>query len=117
MTNPQKKNLDSPDDTRNFDKGKMQIVNVGDAACGRFVFQPGWKWSESVKPLVKTDSCQLHHTVYIISGRIMSRMTDGIELELGPGDFGVIPSGHDAWIVGNEPCVGLDFTGAKTFAK
>lgn len=117
MASPQKKNLDSPDETRNFEDGKMQIVSVGDVTCGRFVFQPGWKWSESVKPVVKTDSCQLHHTGYIISGRMMTRMDDGTETELGPGDFGVIPAGHDAWVVGNEPCIGIDFTGAKTYAK
>lgn len=117
MTNPQQKNMDSPDDTRSFSKGKMQIANLGDATIGRFVLEPGWKWSESVKPVVKTESCQQTHTGYLISGRMRVRMDDGTESEAGPGDAVFIPPGHDAWVVGNEPCVGIDFTGAKSYAK
>jgi uncharacterized cupin superfamily protein len=117
MASPQKKNLDSPDETRSFDNGKMQVVSIGDVTCGRFVLEPGWQWSKSVKPIVKTDSCQQHHTGYIISGRMKVKMDDGTEAEAGPGDFAIIPPGHDAWIVGNEPCIGIDFTGAKTYAK
>jgi len=117
MANLQKKNMDSPDDTRSFSKGKMQIAHLADATIGRFVFEPGWKWSESVKPIVKTESCQQLHTGYMISGRMGVRMNDGTEAEAGPGDAIVIPPGHDAWVVGNEPCVGIDFTGAKTYAK
>jgi hypothetical protein len=117
MATAQKKNLDSPDETRNFDKGKLQLVSIGDTTCGRFVFEPGWQWSKSVKPIVKTDSCQQQHTGYIISGRMRVKMDDGTEAEAGPGDFMIIPPGHDAWMVGNEPCVGIDFTGAKTYAK
>jgi quercetin dioxygenase-like cupin family protein len=115
--NLQKKNMDSPDDTRSFNKGKMQIVNLQEATIGRFVFEPGWKWSESVKPIVKTESCQQMHTGYLISGRMRVRMDDGTEAEAGPGDSVIIPPGHDAWVVGNEPCIGIDFTGAKTYAK
>ncbi|MGI0019276.1 MAG: cupin domain-containing protein [Nitrososphaera sp.] len=117
MASLQKKSLNAPDDTRNFDKGKMQIVNVGDTSFGRFQLEPGWQWSKSVKPIVKTESCQQQHTGYIISGRMKIRMDDGTESEVGPGDFTIIPPGHDAWTVGNEPCVGVDFTGAKTYAK
>ncbi len=117
MASLQKKSLDAPDGTQDFDKGKMQVVNIGDVSFGRFKLEPGWQWSKSVKPIVKTESCQQHHTGYIISGRMKVRMDDGTESEAGPGDFAVIPPGHDAWIVGNEPCVGVDFTGAKTYAK
>jgi uncharacterized cupin superfamily protein len=114
----EKKNVvNMPDDTRTFDKGKMQIANVGNATIGRFVLEPGWKWSTSVKPIVKTESCEQMHTGYIISGRMRVRMNDGTEVECGPGDAAIIPPGHDAWIVGNEPCVGIDFTGAKTYAR
>ena len=112
------KNIEgSPDESRKFENGKIDIANVGEATIGRFVFQPGWKWSTSVKPLVKTDSCELHHTGYIISGRMRARMNDGTELETGPGEAVVIPPGHDAWVVGNEPCIGIDFTGAKTYTE
>ncbi|HKZ62082.1 MAG TPA: cupin domain-containing protein [Nitrososphaera sp.] len=117
MANPQTKNLNSPDETRSFEKGKMQISTIGEVTMGRFVFEPGWQWSKSVKPVVKTDSCQQQHTGYIISGRMKVRMDDGTESEAGPGDFTVIPPGHDAWVVGDEQCIGIDFTGAKTYAK
>jgi mannose-6-phosphate isomerase-like protein (cupin superfamily) len=112
------RSLDSkPDETRRFDKGRMDIANIGQAAIGRFTFEPGWKWSTSVKPVVKTESCQMHHTGYIISGRMKARMDDGTEMEFGPGEAVVVPPGHDAWVVGTEPCVGVDFTGAKTYAQ
>ncbi|MEO9362620.1 MAG: cupin domain-containing protein [Nitrososphaera sp.] len=117
MSSLQKKSLASPDETRSFDKGKMHVVNVGDVSFGRFVLEPGWQWSKSVKPVVKTESCQQHHTNYIISGRMKIRMDDGAETEVGPGDFTIVPPGHDAWVVGDEPCTGVDFTGAKTYAK
>ena len=106
-----------PDETRRFDKGRMDVANMGQTVIGRFTFEPGWKWSTSVKPMVKTESCQLHHTGYIISGRMRARMDDGTEMEFGPGEAVVVPPGHDAWVVGNEPCVGIDFTGAKTYAQ
>lgn len=117
MASAQKKSLDSPDETRSFDKGKIQVVTIGDVTLGKFVLEPGWKWSTSVKPVVKTESCQQHHTGYIISGKMKVRMNDGTEADLGPGDLAIVPPGHDAWVVGNEPCVGVDFTGAKTYAK
>jgi uncharacterized cupin superfamily protein len=106
-----------PDETRRFDKGRMDVANIGQTVIGRFTFEPGWKWSTSVKPMVKTESCQLRHTGYIISGRMRARMDDGTEMEFGPGEAVVVPPGHDAWVVGNEPCVGIDFTGAKTYAQ
>ncbi len=114
----ERKNIDrSPDDTRTFDKGKIQIATVGGETIGRFVLEPGWKWSTSVKPIVKTESCQQTHTGYIISGRMRARMNDGTETEVGPGEVVLVPPGHDAWVVGNEPCIGIDFTGARTYAK
>ena len=106
-----------PDETRRFDKGRMDVANMGQTVIGRFTFEPGWKWSTSVKPMVKTESCQMHHTGYIISGRMRARMDDGTEMEFGPGEAVIVPPGHDAWVVGNEPCVGIDFTGAKTYAQ
>ena len=83
----------------------------------RAIFEPGWKWSESVKPIAGTDSCQVAHMGYQISGRMKVRMDDGSEQEFGPGDAGVIPPGHDAWVVGDEPVVFIDFQGAALYAK
>ena len=112
-----KKNTSQPDETRQFDKGRIDVTNVGDTSIGRATMEPGWKWSTSVKPIVKTDSCQVNHTMYVISGRMHVKMDDGSEQEFGPGDTGIVPPGHDAWVVGNEPFVGIDFTGAKSYAK
>jgi quercetin dioxygenase-like cupin family protein len=112
------KSLDSPDETRPFvDKGKADIVTVGGVTVGRGVFEPGWRWSEHVKPLAGTDSCQAAHTGYILSGRMGVAMDDGSEAEVGPGEAFVISPGHDAWTVGDEPCVALDFSGMEQYAK
>lgn len=116
MEKMEKKNLGKPEEKREFPKGYVELVTVGDVTFGKGTFNPGWKWTESVKPIAKTDSCMSHHTIYQISGRMRIRMDDGTEMEFGPGDVGVIPPGHQAWVVGNEPCVNLDFTGFKDYA-
>lgn len=110
------KNLDSPDDVRTFSHGEMKVAHVAGATLGRAVFEPGWKWSNDVKPIVGTDSCQVAHTGYVLSGRMHVVMDDGTEGEARPGDFVVISPGHDAWIVGDEPCVMLDWSGSATYA-
>ena len=112
-----KKSLNTPDETRTFPKGKVELATVGGVTFGRATLQPGWKWSESVKPIAKTDSCQAPHTQYVISGRLHIRMDDGTEKEYGPGDVGIIPPGHDAWVVGNEACVSIDITGMTHYAE
>jgi hypothetical protein len=117
MASMQKKSLDSPDETRTFEKGKIELADLGDTTIGRITLQPGWSWEKCVKPIVKTNSCQVPHTQYIISGRIKVAMVDGAEEEFGPGDAAVIPPGHNAWVVGNESVVGIDFTGLKGYAK
>jgi hypothetical protein len=117
-TKIQKKSLDSsPDETRTFEKGKIELANLGDVTIGRGILEPGWSWEKCVKPIAKTNSCQAAHTQYIVSGRMKVVMDDGTEEEFGPGDIGVIPPGHNAWVVGNEPVVSVDFTGSKDFAK
>ena len=115
----QKKSLDSPDETRDFGQGQMQIATVTDFKVARLLLQPGWKWSEHVKPLAQTDSCQVRHTGYVVSGRMKVVMDDRSEADLGPGDAYVIEPGHDAWIVGNEPFVGVDVSveTVEAFAK
>jgi len=117
MTKMQRKNLDSPDETRSFDKGTLQLVTISGVTFGRATLEPGWKWSKSVKPIVKTKSCEAPHTQYVISGRLKIVMDGGQEEELGPGDAAVVPPGHDAWVVGNEPVVLVDLTGMVNYAK
>lgn len=95
----QKKTLNSPDEVRTFEKGKLELASIGTVTFGRAVFQPGWKWSESVKPIVKTEYCEAPHVQYHVSGRLGVRMADGTEEEFGPGDVGVLPPGHDAWVI------------------
>ena len=113
----QGKNLGSPDEVRSFDKGKMDVVTLGNVTVGLAMFEPGWQWSECVKPVVGTDSCQVPHVGYVLSGQIKVVMDDGSEEEFSPDDAVVIPPGHDAWVVGDEPCVMLDFAGADEYAK
>ena len=111
------KNLNSPEEIRNFDKGKLELVKIGGAMVGRAVFQPGWKWSESVKPIAKTKSCEAPHFQYHVSGTLRVRMDDGTERDLKAGDVSLLPSGHDAWVVGNDPVVVVDFQGMLDYAK
>lgn len=112
----ERKSLSSPDEVRKFPKGKLELSTVAGVTFGRATFEPGWKWSDSVRPIAQTDSCLLSHTQYVISGRLRVRMDDGNETEFGPGDVGVIPPGHNAWVVGNEPVVAIDITGMADYA-
>jgi mannose-6-phosphate isomerase-like protein (cupin superfamily) len=114
----QHKSFDSPDEVRPFAAhGSMRVVQVGEATAGLGTFEPGWRWSTDVKPIAGTDSCQSHHTLYVLSGRMHVVMDDGSEGEIGPGDFAVIPGGHDAWTVGDEACVAVDVSGVARYAK
>jgi hypothetical protein len=101
--------FDSPDETRTPDKTRVDVVHVGGTAAARMTFQPGWKWSECVKPVAGTESCQARHVGVVGSGRLVVRHDDGTEKELGAGDAYVIEPGHDAWVVGDEPFVGYEF--------
>jgi hypothetical protein len=107
----QKKNLDaSPDEVRTFDHGEVRAVSLGAFKVMRGVLQPGFKWSEHIKPLVQTASCQVEHNAILLSGRIKTVMEDGSEMEVGPSDAYVVPPGHDAWVVGDETAVGIEFS-------
>ncbi len=114
-----RKSLDAPEESRLFrdGKGKVDLVNLDSGAVGRATFEPGWRWSSHVKQSAKTESCQAPHLGYYVSGRMAVRMDDGEELEFGPGDFAVIPPGHDAWVVGDQPCVVIDWQGFADYAK
>src|SRR5437763_16264230 len=111
------KNLDAPEEKRSFEHGSLALVNCAGATIGRAVFNPGWRWSNDVKPIAGTDSCQASHTGYTISGHLHVKMDDGTEADIGPGDALVISPGHDAWVVGDEPCVMLDWSGSADYAK
>jgi quercetin dioxygenase-like cupin family protein len=112
------KRFDSPDETRPFaDKGQARVVNLGDNSALRGTFEPGWRWSDHVKPIAKTDSCQSPHLLYVLSGRMKVVMNDGTEGEVGPGDAARIDPGHDAWVVGEEACEVVDFGAMATYAK
>jgi hypothetical protein len=111
--------FDSPHETRTPPKTKVEVVRTGGATAARLSFEPGWKWSECVKPVVGTDSCQVHHVGFIQSGTMHVVHEDGTELELGPGRAYEIQPGHDAWIVGDEGCVAYEFESraAEEYAK
>jgi|SRR5581483_2339306 len=117
MAGVEHKNLNSPDETRTPDKTRMEIAHIGGRQVARLTLQPGWKWSECIKPVVNTESCQAEHLGYVVSGRIHIAHDDGTTAEFGPGDAYLISPGHDAWVLGNEPLVGLEFSSAATFAK
>ena len=112
------KNVNAPDETRGFaGKGQGGIYNVGGHPVLYGTFEPGWKWSEHIKPIAGTDSCEATHLLYCISGRMMIVHNDGSEGEIGPGDIVSIAPGHDAWVVGDEACVAVDFGGYAQYAK
>ena len=109
MSGVQSRDFDSPDETRTPDKTRVEVVRLGDTTAARMTFEPGWKWSECVKPAVGTDTCQVRHVGTVQAGRLMVSHEDGTEVEIGPGDAYVIEPGHDAWVVGDERFVGIEF--------
>lgn len=111
------KSFAQPDETRGFPNGRAEILAIGQAQVGRLIFQPGWRWSNDVKPLAGTSSCEAPHLQYHVSGRLAIRMDDGKEFIAEPGDVTALPKGHGAWVVGNEPVVVVDWYGASNYAK
>ena len=111
------KSFDSPDETRTPPNTRVEVVRLGGNTAARFTFQPGWRWSEAVKPIAGTDSCQARHLGAVVSGRLHIVHTDGSEAEVGPGEAYVIEPGHDAWVVGDESVVAFEFESAETYAK
>lgn len=113
MATLQNKNFNTPDEKRTPPNTTMEIVTFGDMMVARVTYQPGWRWSKDAKPVVGTDSCQVLHFGTVISGRMHVQMNDGTEMDLGPGSVGIVPPGHDGWVVGDEPVVFIDFQGAS----
>ena len=110
------KDLADPDEGRTPAKTKIEVVHVGDTEVGRFTFEPGWKWSECIKPVVNTASCQAEHLGYVLSGRLHVVHEDGTELDAEAGNAYLIRPGHDAWVLGDEPVVAVEFKSAGTYA-
>ncbi|MGD0091713.1 MAG: cupin domain-containing protein [Planctomycetota bacterium] len=117
MSKAELKSFGKPDEVRQFPKGRVEIVHIGGATIGRAIFEPGWRWATSVQPLVKTKSCEAPHFQYCVSGVLRVSMDDGTEFDCKPGDAALVPPGHDAWVVGDEPAVIVDFQGMLNYAK
>jgi quercetin dioxygenase-like cupin family protein len=111
------KSHDAPDETRTPPKTRVEVVRLEGFTIGRFTFEPGWRWSECIKPVAGTDSCQVSHVGYAVSGRATIRLADGTEQTIGPGQSYTIPPGHDAWVEGGEPFVAIEVMSAEQFAK
>lgn len=111
------KSHDTPDEVRAPNKTRLEVVRLGDFTLGRMSLQPGWRWSECIKPVVKTDTCQMAHVGYAVSGRITIKMNDGTQKTISKGMSYTIPPGHDAWVEGAEPFVGIEVMSAEQYAK
>ncbi len=113
----QRRRFSEPSDVRTIPRGRIDVVDLDDTVVGRMSYEPGWRWSVDVKPIAGTDTCLYHHLGVVLSGHLRAQMPDGTELELGPGDVFEIPPGHDAWVVGDEPWVSIDFEAMRTYGK
>lgn len=111
------RSFQAADETREFPHGRAEIVKFGGGDVGRLVLEPGWRWSNDVKPIAKTATCEAPHVQYHVSGRLAIHMDDGTEFIAGPGDLTSLPKGHDAWVVGDEPVVVVDWFGASNYAR
>jgi hypothetical protein len=117
MASAEEKTFSTPDETREFEFGKLDLLNIGGSTIGRLSLQPGWRWSKHVKPLAGTELCEAPHFQYHVSGTLHIVVADGSEFDAVAGDVTALPSGHDAWVVGNEPAVIVDWWGASNYAK
>jgi hypothetical protein len=117
MKKAELKSFGKPDEVREFAKGRLELMKVGGGTVGRAILQPGWRWATSVQPIAKTKSCEAPHFQYHVAGVLRVRMDDGIEFDCKAGDVSLLPSGHDAWVVGDEPVVIVDFQGMALYAK
>lgn len=117
MKRAERRNFSEADEVRTFPHGKLELITVGNVTIGRATLEPGWRWSSSVQPLAKTKSCEAPHFQYHCSGTLMVLMDDGTQLECRAGDVSVLPTGHDAWVVGDEPVVVVDFQGMADYAR
>jgi hypothetical protein len=117
MASAEHKAFGKPDETRDFPHGKVELLNIGNGVVGKLTLEPGWKWSNDVKPIANTEWCEAPHFQYQVSGTMHVKMSDGTEFDSKAGDVVALPSGHDAWVVGDEPVVVVDFHGASNYAR
>ncbi|MFH1144534.1 MAG: cupin domain-containing protein [Candidatus Eisenbacteria bacterium] len=117
MVTAELKRFGKPDEVREFPKGRVELIKIGGATIGRAIFEPGWRWATSIQPIAKTKSCEVPHLQYHVSGVLRVRMDDGSEFDCRAGDVSLLPSGHDGWVVGNEPVVVVDLQGMVDYAK
>lgn len=117
MKQAELKTFEKADEVREFPKGRLELVKIDGATVGRAIFEPGWRWATSLQPIAKTKSCEAPHFQYHVSGVLRIRMDDGTEFDCKAGDVSLLPSGHDAWVVGDEPAVVVDFQGMIDYAK
>ena len=117
MAGVETRGFEAPDEIRTPEKTTVEIVKLGGGEIGRYTFQPGWRWSECIKPVVKTESCQVEHIGYVVSGRLHVKHDDGTEGEVTAGQVYRIAPGHDAWTIGDEPAVFVEFQGAAHYAE
>ena len=117
MQNTERKLFEQADEVRTFEKGKLELLHMEGGTVGRLTLQPGWQWSKHVKPIAKTEWCEAPHFQYHVSGRLHIKMNDGTEFEAGPGEVTSLPSGHDAWVVGKDPVILVEWFGATHFAE
>jgi hypothetical protein len=117
MKKAEVKGFEKPDEVREFPNGRVDLLNIGGTTVGRAVFKPGWKWSKSVQPIANTASCEAPHFQYHVAGTLKVVMDDGTEFECKPGDVSCFAAGHDAWVVGDETVVIVDFQGMLDYAK
>ena len=117
MAQAERKDLAAPDEVRTFEKGKLELVNIAGGVVGRLTLEPGWRWSLHVKPIAGTEYCEAPHFQYQLSGRLHIIMADGTELDSGPGVVTALPQGHDAWVIGDDQVILIDWAGASDYAK
>jgi len=113
----EQKNFATPDETRSFEHGVVEVLSIGGTEIGRLTLQPGWRWSDHVKPIAGTELCEAPHFQYHVAGTLRVRMADGSEFDAVAGDVTALPHGHDAWVVGDQPVVVVDWWGASNYAK
>lgn len=117
MAKAECKDFKSPNEVRKFEKGRVELINIGSGMVGRLILEPGWRWSTHVKPIANTPWCEAPHFQYQLCGRLHVAMADGSEFESCAGQVTYLPSGHDAWVVGDEQVILIDWSGAKNYAK
>jgi hypothetical protein len=113
----EQKGFATPDEVRSFERGELRLLKMGGGEIGQLVLQPGWRWSEHVKPIAGTELCEAPHFQYHVQGTLHIVMGDGREFDARPGDVTALPEGHDAWVVGDEPVIAVDWYGASNYAR